>query len=268
MIGYETIATTTFYVLTGAFTGLMSGIIGIGGGVIIVPALLYLFGHNAIVPDEALMHFAVGSSLAIMIFTSLSSIRSHCKLGDVLWHVYQRMWPGIVVGVILGALLANFIPTYWLKIFFGLFLLAVSWKMVKGINVGQPLEENFPRAWVNRLVSFAIGFKSGLLGVGGGTLIIPYLTYCGVDPRKIAAVSSMCTMTVAVLGTLIFMISSLSVPHLVSWSTGYVYWPAVGWVAIPSMLCAPLGARLSYVLPVKQLGFVVILVVTAISLLR
>lgn len=267
MILSELILHGTIYAIAGAFAGLMSGILGIGGGIVVVPALLYIFEHSRDMPQNITMHLAAGTALAVMMFTSQSSIRSHLRLGEVLWQVFQRLWPGIVIGVIAGAVLASFIATRWLEIFFGLFLLAVAGKMLMGVAVKEG--RGFPRNWINALVSFIIGFKSGLLGVGGGTLIIPYLTYCGVEVRKIAGVSSLCTMTVAVLGTIIFILTGWREAILPEYATGFVYWPAVLWVAIPSMLFAPVGAKLNYVLPIKQLryGFVVVLIFTAINLL-
>ncbi|KTD62265.1 sulfite exporter TauE/SafE family protein [Legionella spiritensis] len=267
MIIHEIITNGTIYAMAGAFAGLMSGILGIGGGIVVVPALLYIFQHNSEIPPLLAMHFAAGTSLGVMIFTSQASVRSHYKLGEILWKVYQRLWPGIVVGVIVGAFVASLIPIFWLQLLFGLFLLFVAFKMLLELKVTRT--GKFPRTWVNTLVSLVIGFKSGLLGVGGGTLIIPYLTFCGVPTRKIPAVSALCTMTVAVLGTLVFYWTGSQESGLPSYATGYVYWPAVLWVAIPSVLFAPMGAKLNYHLPVKQLryGFIIVLVCTAIDLL-
>lgn len=255
------------YIVAGIFAGLMSGILGIGGGIVVVPALLYIFQSGTKIPAELTMHFAAGTSLAVMIFTSISSIRAHLNLGDILWHVYKRLWPGMVLGVLVGAGVAFYISTAWLKIFFGIFLLFVAFKMLMGVNsirIGH-----FPKPWVNTLVSFLIGFKSSLLGVGGGALVIPYLTWCGVEIRKIAAISATCTMTVALLGTPLFILTGMRESGLPLYATGFVYWPAVLWVAIPSLLMAPVGARLNYILPVQQLryGFVIVLLCTAISLL-
>lgn len=264
---YEPAIHGLIYALAGTFAGLMSGILGIGGGIVVVPALLYIFQHNPEIPTTLEMHFAAGTSLAVMIFTSQSSIRSHLKLGDILWKVYRRLWLGIVIGVILGAFVASLTSTYWLKLFFGIFLLFVAFKMLLGMDVTKV--RSFPRVWINALVSFLIGFKSGLLGVGGGTLIIPYLTYCGIETRKIAAVSALCTLTVSIIGTIIFIMTGLKEVGLPAYSTGFVYWPAVVWVAIPSVVFAPLGAKLNYILPVKQLryGFVIVLLLTALDLL-
>ncbi|OGV47322.1 MAG: permease [Legionellales bacterium RIFCSPHIGHO2_12_FULL_42_9] len=255
------------YSLVGIAAGFLSGLFGIGGGIIVVPALLYIFKDNQFIPVLQLMRFAVGTSLAIMLFTSFVSIRSHQKLGEVLWSVYQRLWFWISIGVIAGSVATNFMPTYWIKTIFAVFLLFISWKMLTGMGRAGP--NHFPSRSMNSLVNFVIGLLSGLLGVGGGTLIIPYLTYCGVDSHRITAVTVLCSLTIALLGTFIFMILGSYEHYQSSMTLGYIYWPAALWVAIPSMIFAPMGARLTYVLPVKQLryAFVVLLLITAVNLL-
>lgn len=267
MILSDLLLYSAVYISIGAFAGLMSGILGIGGGVVVVPGLVFVFQHGQFIPGDITMHVAAGSSLAVMIITSQASLRAHIKLGEVLWDIYNKLWPGIVIGTIFGALIATLIPTYWLKIIFAVFLLSIAVKMLMDLQVTHP--SRFPANWVNRLVSFFIGLKSGLLGVGGGVLVIPYLTYCGVDVRKIAAVSNLCTLTVAVVGTVVFMLTGQHDMSSIAYSTGYVYWPAVLGVAIPSSIIAPLGAKLNYIVPVQQLkyGFIVILIVTAMKML-
>ncbi|QBR83182.1 sulfite exporter TauE/SafE family protein [Legionella israelensis] len=267
MIITELLENGAVFALTGAFAGLMAGILGIGGGMVVVPALAFIFRHNQTVPPSLIMHVAAGTSLAVMIITSQASVRAHYRLGEILWPVYRRLWPGIVIGAVLGAILADLLPSHWLKIIFGVFLLIVAYKMFLDRHITRP--HQYPRAWIHHFISGLIGVKSGLLGVGGGALIIPYLTYCGVDIRKIAAISSLCTMTVAVVGTLAFMVTGSNEPGLPAYSIGYVYWPAAFWVAIPSALFAPVGARLTYVLPVAQLknGFIVFLLLASLDML-
>ncbi|KTC64834.1 permease [Legionella adelaidensis] len=257
----------SMYALTGAFAGFMAGILGIGGGMIVVPALVYIFHQTHVIPNFAEMHVAAGSSLAIMIFTAQASVRAHQRQGEVLWGIYHQVWPGIIVGTIAGAIVADLLPTHWLKILFGIFLLIIGFKMLVNIHVTHP--QRFPGTWINRLISFLIGLKSGLLGIGGGALILPYLTYCGVDPKKIPAVSALCTLTVAMIGTITFAITGSDEMGLPAYCTGYIYWPAVIWVAIPSVLFAPIGAQLTYSLPVKQLkyGFTAILFIAGLDMM-
>jgi uncharacterized membrane protein YfcA len=263
----EIVITLLTYIGIGAFAGLMAGILGIGGGVIVVPGLLFVFEYNGLIPQELAMHTAAATSLAIMILTSQSSLRAHLKINKVLWSVFFSLSPGIIIGTISGALLANIIPTEGLKILFAIFLFLVAIKMITDVHVTH--SHGFPSPLVHRLVSFLIGLKSGLLGVGGGVLIIPYLTYCGVAIRQMAAISNLCTLTVACIGTFVFIITGWQAMQVIPYATGYVYWPAVLAVAIPSTFFAPVGARLSYTVPQKQMkyGFIVILLITASSML-
>lgn len=267
MITMDFLSHGMIYAVIGIFAGLMSGILGIGGGIIVVPGLVFVFQHTEIIPNTSVMQVAAGTSLAIMIFTSQASLRAHYKLGEILWSVFNKLWPGIIAGTIVGAVIAKFIPTFWLAIIFALFLFFVAIKMLTDVHASHP--ERFPGTLLNWLITFLIGIQSGLLGVGGGVLIVPYLTYCGVAVRKIAPVSNLCSFTVAMIGTVVVVVTGWSAMAGVSYSTGYVYWPAVLWVAIPSSLAAPWGARLNYILPVKQLkyGFIVILLITATRML-
>lgn len=255
------------YLIIGLFAGLMSGILGIGGGVIVVPALVFIFQYNHLVPADVIMHVAAGTSLAVMIFTSLASLSAHYKMGEILWQVFNKLWPGIILGVCVGAFTAQFIPTLWLKIIFALFLLFVAFKMFVDRDKAQVRAT--PKMLYHHLVSLFIGFKSGLLGVGGGVLVIPYLTFSGVPVRKIAPVSNLCTFTVAIVGSLVFMATGYREMAAVAYATGYVYWPAVLSVALASAVIAPIGAKLNYILPVKQLKyvFIIILILTALKML-
>jgi len=255
------------YAITGGITGLAAGLFGIGGGMFVVPALLYLFHATHTVPIALEMPFAAGTSLAIMIVTSAMAVRAHVSQSNILWHIYRRLWLGIIFGTIAGSLLAPELPTSVLKVLLALILLVVLINMLQNIQTVH--QEKLPGPWVGRLVGAGTGLLAGLVGVGGGVLLIPYLTFCGVDTRKISAVCSVCTFSVALVGTMMFMIPSLDNASFPAYTTGYIYWPAVLWLTIPSMLMAPVGARLTYVLPRHQLryAFAGIMALMVISLL-
>ncbi len=255
------------YIGIGAFAGIMAGVLGIGGGIVVVPGLLYIFHASHLIPDELSMQVAAGTSLAIMILTSQSSLRAHLTYGEMMWPVFNKLWPGLLIGTVFGVLLAHWIPTLWLKLIFALFLLAVAFKMLTEVEVTHPYQ--FPGKGLNHLINGFTGLLSGLLGIGGGILTVTYLTYCGIPVRKIAGVTNLCTLVVAVVGTLMFMITGISFTADIPYSTGYVYWPAVLFVAIPSMWFAPVGAGLNYKLPPKQLryGFIIVLIVTAANMI-
>lgn len=255
------------YAITGALTGIIAGVLGVGGGIIVVPALLYIIHHTHLVPVNIEMHVAAGTSLAIMMFTAQSTVRAHIREQAVIWPIFYQLWPGIIVGTVLGAVLAHHLPSQWLRVILGIVLLFVALKMLLPSKFVKR-EFTAPR-WLTTIFSLVVGVKSGLLGIGGGTLIIPYLTHFGIERRKTAAISALCTLIVSVVGAISFAIMGSGVPALPSYSIGYIYWPAVILVAIPSMLFAPIGAHLTYVLPVKKLkyAFFVVLIIAAFELL-
>lgn len=252
----------------GSLVGLISGLLGIGGGIIVVPILLAYFDHVADFPINQSMTYAVASSLAVMVFTSSAAVFAHLRLKGVDWYAYRKLVYGLIVGVLFGSSLAKKIPTHFLEGLFAAFLLFIAYRMSRQVEA-RP-QACFPGRVVNFLASMSMGLASGLLGVGGGTLIIPYLSYCGIDARRISAVSAACTLTAAAVGSAIFVLKQKGNFLTIPGASGYVYWPAVWGIAIPSMLFAPLGARLMYHLPVKRLRllFVVILLITAVHLLH
>lgn len=248
----------------GVGSGLMVGVLGIGGGAVIVPGLLFVFRMHHLIPEDCLMHVASASSFVIMVFASLSSIRIHYQLDKILWSVFNRLWPGLILGVILGVLIADYVSNSYLEMIFGGFLLFIVCKMMFDLTVNRV--GAFPSNWINHLVTCFVGFISGLLGVGGGALLVTYLNYCGVNYRKIAAVTNLCTLVIGVIGALSLMFIGDSSNSAIPYSTGYVYWPAVFLVGIPSSLVAPWGSKLNYILPVKMLKYVFITVLFLIAI--
>lgn len=255
------------YLFIGACAGLMAGLFGVGGGLIVVPGLAFVFQHTHIIPDNILMYVAVGTSLAAMIITSQAAVKSHHKLGNVLWQVFHKLWTGLIPGTIAGSIAATWIPTYWLRIFFGIFLLVVAVRMLTAKPPSR--QGHFPQPWIIFISTFSIGLISGLLGIGGGVLIVPFMAYCGVEMRKIAALSNLCALAIALTGAIAFMIIGLQDTRAIPFTTGYVYWPAVFLIGITSSLLAPIGTQLNYSLPVHQLkyGFIILLILTALKML-
>ena len=229
------------YPLIGIFTGLTSGLLGLGGGLIVVPGLALAFSLIGF-PHSEIMHVAAGTSLAVMIATSASAIIAHYRLQNVLWSIVFRILPGILIGVVLGAILASHLSTRWLQLVFGLFLLFVAMKM---FFLSKPKEtRKVPGKAMSSLIGFLIGIKSGLLGLGGGSIIIPFLTYCNVPMRKASGTSITCSLPISIVGTISFIMLGWHVnpmPH----SFGYVYWPAFLSVAFMSLIFAQIGAHFS-----------------------
>jgi uncharacterized protein len=253
------------YLCIGCLAGFLSGMLGIGGGIIVVPGLAFVFQHTF--GSHLMLLFASGSSLMVMIATSASSIVSHHKFNGVDWHILPLLVPGIVLGVICGAMLANFIDVYWVKKFFGIFIILIVLRifLLKKITSKTHLPRN---PW-RFLITYIIGLKSGLFGVGGGSIIIPFLTYCGVPMRKASGLSISCTLPIAITGSISFIILGLKQHVNIVHATGYVYWPAVICVALGSVVSAPLGTKLASHINIEMLKkiFGVVLLITGLKLL-
>lgn len=241
---------TLAYCVLGVGAGVMSGLLGIGGGLVVVPGLAFLFKYS-VIPHDLIMKMAVGTSLATMILTSMSALREHLRNDIVFWPIFRRLLPGIIVGTILGAIIAHFLNTRILEILFGIFVLFIALRLLFAHQFTGRHE--LPRQSVMHFVGLIVGTKSGLLGLGGGALTIPFLAYCNVSIRTAVVVSAATSLTVAIIGTISFMINGLQVMHLPAWSMGYVYWPAGLPIMICSLLFTPLGVRLSHYLPTTTL---------------
>lgn len=259
----EWIAYGLLWLFLGTAAGFMAGILGLGGGMVVVPGLLYIFSHGTIVPPHLAMHFATGTSLASMAFTASAAARAHYHNGYMLWSAWKPLIPGLIIGALFGAIVAQFIPTDWLETFFGFFLLLMAYKLYA--EVGFEPEPRVQEPWIDGIISMLVGFFSGLLGIGGGTMIIPYLTHRGISIRKAAPVSALCTMTVAVAGTLVLIITGFFISGLPKYTSGYIYWPAVAGIVIPAYFATPLGVRLTRVLPISHLKYIFIAMVLMVA---
>ncbi len=232
--------------LVGVVTGIMAGLFGIGGGAIVVPALIPLF-HSFNFPAELVVHMAIGSSLATIIFTSISAIYGHHQRQAVIWPIALKMTPGILVGAWLGALIASTIDGFWLQRLFALFLLFLSIKIA--INQQNSQRYPLPNTTALSFIGGGIGTLSSIVGIGGGTLTVPFLIGTGSPIQRAIATSSACGLPIAIAGTIGYLINGWGVSNLPLASSGYIYWPAALIIAFSSMLFAPTGVRLAHHLP-------------------
>lgn len=242
--------TLALYLLLGACVGVVAGLFGVGGGLIIVPALLFIFHANGI-SSAVIMHLAIGTSLATIMITSLSSVRAHHQHGAVLWPVFIKLAPGIVAGTLLGAYIVDQLPSATLRVIFGVFELLVAAQMGFGIKAAP--HRQLPGWPGMSLAGIIIGKVSAIIGIGGGTLTVPFLVWCNTGIRQAVATSAACGLPIAVAGTLGFVITGWNASALPVWSTGYIYWPAFAGIALASVFFAPLGARLAHTLPADKL---------------
>ncbi len=258
------------FALLGAFTGIASGLLGIGGGILIIPFLSMILIYYGI-PVMYVIHMAVSTSLCIMIFTSLSSVIAHSRKGNVAWPVFKYMVPFIIVGVALGIILSKHINAHLLSIFFGIFLLSISYKMFKGF---KPKTESKHRISTKkrklvRPVAFIIGFKSGVLGVGGGTLSVPFFFYYGFKASKAIGTSASFTFPIAVIGTVVSFFVHSGASSNLPYTYADIYIPALIIIAPLSMIFVTLGVKLVKVLPGKivRIIFACLLVFLGISMI-
>lgn len=241
------------YLLIGVFSGTTAGLLGLGGGIIIVPALAFVFAHYNFIPHTQVMHMAIGTSLATIIVTLLASLVAHTRHESVKWHLVKFMWPWLLIGACLGALIANFLPTYFLRVTFSFFLFYTSAKIIfaRTIEEDKPL----PSPNIIRAVSIGAGSLSGILGVGAGATLIPFFLHCKLTIREAAGTAVATGIVISLMASASFMLLGWSTVHL-PWSTGYVYWPAFLGIGLTSIFFAPLGAYLAYKLPATPLKFI------------
>lgn len=234
-----------FFSIIGSLTGLVAGLFGIGGGVIMVPAILFALVH--IGADASVsMHVAVGTSLSVIALTGLSSAIAHWQKGAVETKVFLRMAPGLLLGAVLGAVVADFMSAGLLRTFFGIFIIFVALKMYLGAGRAHRLVT--PSATLMALAGALIGGFSALFGVGGGVLSVPWLTRLGLVMQTAVGTSAACGVPIAFLGTGAFMVTGYSVDVLGS-NVGYIYWPATVGLVCFSVPSARIGVRMAHRLP-------------------
>ncbi|MFQ5644871.1 MAG: sulfite exporter TauE/SafE family protein [Thiogranum sp.] len=252
------------YLLLGVIAGVLAGLLGVGGGLIIVPVLAALFALQGFTAEH-LMQLAVGTSLATILFTSLSSMLAHHRRAAVEWPSMLQLSLGILPGGWLGGVLALWIGSLALAGLFGLFELLVAAQM--GFGRPPAAHRKSPGRTRNAIVGVAIGALSALLGIGGGTLTVPWLVWHGIDVRKAVGTSAACGLPIALSGTLGFIAVGLGRQGLPAGSTGFVYWPAVIVISIASVLSAPSGARLAHSLDRARLKKVFAMFLAVLGLL-
>lgn len=253
-------------IVIGAVAGMLAGLLGIGGGAIIVPVLAVVFERQG-VASGAVMQSAIGTSLATIVFTSLSSTRAHQKRGSIRWPVFWQLTPGIVIGALIGASIAKWLPSKVLKMLFGGFLLAIAVQMAWSA-MPKPTRPLPTRPWM-ALAGAVIGTLSSLFGIGGASMSVPYLTWCRLRPVDTVGTSAAIGLPIAIAGTAGYVVGGWSAPNLAPLSLGYVVLPAFAGIVAASTLFAPLGARLAHRLPPTTLRrlFAVLLVVFGLRLL-
>ena len=234
----------------GCIVGLLAGLLGVGGAMTMIPVLTLIFTHEGF-PPEHVVHIAVATSLATIMFTSLSSMRAHARRGAVLWGVAWGLAPGIVAGSLIGPQIVAQMSSALVAALFALFT---------GVSAAQMLANREPKA-VRDLpgkpglfgVGATIGIVSSMVGAGGAFLSVPFMVWCNVRIRNAVATSAAIGFPISAAGTLGYTVAGMRQAALPPLAIGYVYLPAVAGIAVASMLTAPIGARLAHRWPVLRL---------------
>jgi len=254
------------YLITGAFAGFAAGLLGVGGGLIIVPVLYFIFSTLGY-ETQQLMHMALATSLATIVVTSISSTRAHHKKQAVLWPLVFLLSPGIVLGAWSGGFFASNINTDYLRTVFIIF------EFIVAINLLLNIRPEKHKVKINKMLAtlggYIIGMISTIVGVGGGTMTVPFLHWFNIPMRNAVATSAACGFSIALVGTLSFVYISFNLPISGKYSIGYLQYDAFTFISISSYLFAPLGARVAHGISEKslRLSFSTLLFILAITML-
>jgi uncharacterized membrane protein YfcA len=254
------------YIAVGAFVGFFAGLLGIGGGMTMVPFLVFFFQSQGF-PVQHVVHLALGTAMASILFTAASSMRAHHSRGSVNWGVAKAMAPGVLVGTLGGALIASTLSTLALTLFFAVFVYAAATQLFVGINP-KPTRR-LPGAGVLAAVGGGIGAVSSWVAAGGAVMTIPFLLFCNVPLLTAVGTSSALGFPIAAAGTVGYLITGSFESGLPHGSVGFVYLPALAGLVVASMLTAPLGASAAHRMPVPILRrvFAVFLYILATRML-
>lgn len=238
------------YLGIGVVVGFAAGLLGIGGGAVMVPLLVMAFAAQGL-PQEHMVHLALGTALAAMIFTSVASMRAHHAHGAVDWKVARAMSPGMLAGSFIAALIAGWIPTRPLALMFTVLVFYAATSIL--FDLTPKSQRELPGTAGIFIAGTVIGALASLLAAGGAFMTIPFLVWCSVPLRRAIGTAAANGLPIAIAGTAGYVLHGLRTAGLPSPSFGFVYLPALALVVATSMLAAPLGARLAHRLPVKRL---------------
>jgi uncharacterized membrane protein YfcA len=238
------------YLLMGLLVGLFAGMLGIGGGVLLVPLMVFLFSAQDF-PADRIVHLALGTSLTSIVFTSISSARAHQKHGAVRWDIVRASAPGLVIGVLLGAFIADRMASRYLAVFFIAFVYYSATQIF--LDVKPRPSRQLPGRTGISVAGVLIGAVSSWVGAGGGVMTIPLMSMCNVPMRHCIGTSAALGLPIAIAGAAGYVATGLGKDHLPPFSVGYVYLPALVGIVVGTFVTVPLGARLAHSMPVKAL---------------
>jgi uncharacterized protein len=254
--------------LIGTCTGFLAGLLGIGGGMIMVPFVTLILTSKGYPPDYT-VKMAVATSLATICFTSISSVRAHNKRGAVLWPVVKVLAPGILVGSLLGAQVAHALPGKLLGVLFAVFVAFSATQMF--LNRKPEPSRTLPGPLATFGMGSVIGGVSALVGAGGAFISVPFMSWCNIKIHDAVGTSAALGFPIALAGTAGYIYAGLGLPQMPPGSVGYLYLPGLVVISAASMLMAPLGARTAHrmdIQPLKKVFALVLYGLAAYFLLR
>ncbi|PSL18761.1 sulfite exporter TauE/SafE family protein [Shimia abyssi] len=257
-----------FLIVIGAFAGVLAGLLGVGGGIVLVPAFFFLFSQLGYGGDQ-LMQVCLGTSLATIVVTSVRSLQSHNKKGAVDWDLLRAWAPGIAVGAIVGVMAASQLRSVYLQAIFG----GLGVVVALYLGLGRPewrLRDEMPKGIGRAVVSSVLGFLSTLMGIGGGSLGVPTMTLCNMAIHRAVATAAGFGLAIAVPSAPGFMLISVEEASRPPWTIGAVNLPAFAIVICMTLLTTPYGAKLAHAMDPKPLRrvFAVFLFLVALNMLR
>ena len=243
-------------IFIGAFSGFVAGLLGVGGGLIMVPALLYILADS--IDQSVLMHTAIGTALAAIVFTSISSVWAHHKHKAILWNSFIKLTPTILLGAYSGAIIAKYLSFDFLRLFFAFFEFSIALIMWFGLSASGHVDSL--ARWVWLVVGYIIGLVSAVVGIGGGTMTTPFLAYNNVEIKNAIATSAAVGMPIAIAGSVGFIVAGYGVEGATG-GLGFIHLKALTSIVVASVLFAPLGAKVTHIVNSKNLkkGFSIFL---------
>jgi uncharacterized protein len=250
------------YVAAGAFVGVLSGLLGIGGGMTLVPILAALFGAQGLAPGHE-VHLALGTAMASAVVTAGASVRAHHLRGAVDWRIAMQLAPGMVLGSLLSSVASGWIPQRQLALAFALIVYGGATQILLGRQTGAVI--SLPGRTVTLLIGLAIGIVCGLVSAGGAFLTVPWMLFCGVPMLTAIGTGAAVAVPVVFVGTIGYVATGWHAPGLPRYAVGFVYLPPLIALVLASTPMASAGAHLAHRLPVAVLKriFAVLLYVLA-----
>jgi len=253
-------------IFLGAVTGFLAGLLGIGGGLIVVPALVYLLPQLEI-SNEVIMPMALATSLSTIVITSSSATFAHHKNRNIPWNITKPLMFIVAFGALLGAFIADHLSAQALTSFFAIAVVILASYMLLSIRLQRYKE--MPSKIKLQFISLLTGIVASLMGMAGGAILVPILTYFGTPLRHCIGIATVCGVMVALFGSLGYIISGFGNELLPAWSLGYVYLPALSGIALTSSLFAPVGVKYAAKVPVQTLKklFAIFLIIVAMKMM-